>query len=91
MVRFADCPAAIVIGNIVPITLKPAPLVLAPVTDSAAPPVFETRSVCVVVVFTSMLPKLMEVTETAICAGAATVTVAEADFVVSATLVAFTV
>lgn len=64
---------------------------LAPVTVNRAPPVFETRRVCVVVVFTSMLPKLIEVTETAICAGAATVTVADADFVVSATLVAFTV
>ena len=56
------------------------------------PPVFEICTVFVEVVPATMLPKLKDVGVIAICAEAAvTVTVADADLVVSATLVAFTV
>ena len=62
------------------------------VTDRLDPPVFEMVSVRVEVVFAAILLKLIAVGETAICAGAVdTVTLAEADFVVSAALVTFTV
>ena len=61
-------------------------------TERLDPPVFETFKVCVELVFAAMLPKLREVGETAICAGVdVTVTLADADFVPSAALVAFTV
>lgn len=90
--RLADCPAGIVIGNVVATRLNPLPVTVAFVTERAVPPVLEICTVLVEVVPATMLPKLSDVGEIAICAGAAvTVTVAEADFVVSATLVAFTV
>lgn len=90
--RFTDWPAATEIGNVAPIRLKPVPVTVAFVTDMAVPPVFETLRVSVDVVPATILPKLSEVGDSVICAGeAATVTVADADFEVSATLVAFTV
>lgn len=92
MLRLALWPAGIEIGNVAPTRLNDAPATVAFVTDMAVPPVFETCTVNVDVVFTTMLPKLSAVGDNVICAGAAvTVTVAEADFVLSATLVAFTV
>ena len=90
--RFAVAPAAIVIGNVVPARLKPVPVTVAPVTDNDEPPVFESVMFSVEVVPATKLPKLSEVGETESCAGGnVTVTVAEADLVESAALVAVTV
>jgi hypothetical protein len=92
MLRLADPPAAMVIGKLAPTRLKPVPLTVAPDTERLDPPVFDNVSVCVEVLFAAMLLKLIVVGETAIWAAAvATETVADADFVESATLVAFTV
>jgi hypothetical protein len=90
--RLADCPARIEIGKVVLTRLNPLPVTVAFVTDRVVPPVLEIWTVLVDVVPATMLPKPRDVGEIAICAAAAvTVTVAEADFVLSATLVAFTV
>ncbi len=71
--------------------LNPLPLTAAPVTERFDPPVFDIFNVCVLLAFAAMLPKLIEVGDTEICAGVVvTVTLAEADFVASAALVAFT-
>jgi hypothetical protein len=80
-----------VIGKVAPTMLNPLPLTTALVTDKLDPPVFDKVSVWVDVVFDTILPKLIAVGETAICAAVVvTETVAEADFVLSATLVAVT-
>ena len=91
-VKFVAWPAGTEIGNVAPTRLNPVPATVALVTDIVVPPVFEICTGSVVDVFTTMLPKPRLVGDTAICAGdAVTVTVAEADFVLSATLVALTV
>jgi hypothetical protein len=90
--RFTDWPAATVFGNVVETRLNPVPVTVAPVTDIEVPPVLETLTVNVEVVPATILPKLSAVGVRVICAGGAvTVTVADADFVLSATLVACTV
>ena len=72
--------------------LNPLPLTAAFVTERFEPPVFVIFSACVLLVLAEMLPKLIDVGETVICAGVElTVTLAIADFVASAVLVAFTV
>jgi hypothetical protein len=43
--KFADCPAAIVIGNVPPEMLKAVPLTAALVTERFDPPVFDILSV----------------------------------------------
>jgi hypothetical protein len=95
IVRLADCPAPTAIGKVAPETLKPLlPVTLAAVTDKLVPPLFEIVTVCVEVVLATMLPKTRLVGEMAIWAAGAvteTVTLADADLVLSATLVAFTV
>jgi hypothetical protein len=89
---FADCPAPMVMGNAAPEILKALPLTVAAVTDRFDPPVFEIMSVWVELLFAVMLLKLNALGETAIVAAAlVAVIVADADFVVSAVLVAFTV
>jgi hypothetical protein len=86
-----EVPAAIVIGNVVPARLKPVPVTVAPVTDSDEPPLFEIVTFNVLELPLVMLPKLSELGATDSWAGAGfTVTVAVADFVASATLVALT-
>lgn len=71
--------------------LKPAPPMVALVTDRFDPPVFESLTVCVEVLFATVLGKVTVVGEIEICAGTAvTVTRAEADLVASAELVAVT-
>ena len=91
-VKFTDCPAATVIGKLAPEILNPFPLTDAEVTERLDPPVFDTFRVCVELVFAVRLPKLRVVGETAICGGVdVTVTLADADLVPSAALVAFTV
>ena len=70
---------------------KPVPPIVALVTDRFDPPVFESLTVCVEVLFATVLGNVTVVGETAIWAGTAvTVTSAEADFVESAELVAVT-
>ena len=88
----AELPAAIVIGNVDPARLKPVPVTVAPLTESEEPPVFESVMLSVEFVPATRLPKLSEVGDTESWPGAAvTVTVADADFVTSAALVAVTV
>ena len=71
--------------------LNPLPLTAALVTERFDPPVLDIFSVCVLLAFAAMLPKLIEAGDTETCAGVVvTVTLAEADFVASAALVAFT-
>ena len=90
-VRLAELPAGMLIGNDAPTRLKPVPVAVAPVTDSADPPVFESVMFRVEFVPVSKLPKFNEDGETESVPGAGfTVTVADADFVGSATLVAMT-
>lgn len=89
--RVVDWPAATVIGNVVATRLNPVPVTVAPVTDIEVPPVFDTWTDSVEVVPDTILPKFNAVGVMLICAAVVTVTVADADFVVSATLVAFTV
>jgi hypothetical protein len=82
-----------VIGKVVPITLNVLlPPMVALVTDRFDPPVFEILIVCVEVLFATVLGNVTVVGVIEICAGGAvTVTSAEADFVLSAALVAVTV
>jgi len=81
-----------VIGKVAPTMLKALPVTVALLTDKLDPPVFDKVNVWLEVVFTVMLLKLIDAGETAICAGVVlTVTVDDADFVVSAELVALTV
>jgi hypothetical protein len=90
--KLTDWPAATVIGNVAGTKLNPVPDTVAPVTDIEVPPLLETLKLRVEVVPATILAKLRAGGVTAICAGAAeTVTVAEADLVLSATLVALTV
>jgi len=93
MVTVADCPAARVKGSVVAVRLKTAaPLRLACDTVRPGPPVLVTTIACDDVVVAGMLLNVREAGETAITGGGRdTVTVAEADFVVSAMLVARTV
>jgi hypothetical protein len=91
-VSVAELPAATVNGNVAPTRLNPVPVTAALLTEKLVPPVFETVRFCVEVVFWTMLPNAIKADERAICAGAGvTVTVTEANFVLSATLVARTV
>jgi hypothetical protein len=80
-------------GNVGAVTLNTVePLTLACETVRVDPPELVTTSACDEVVVAGIVLKLTEVGETAITGDAlVTVTLAEADFVVSATLVAFTV
>lgn len=79
-------------GNVVVTRLNPVPVTVAPVIDMDVPPVFETCTGSVEVVPETMLPKFSAVGVIVIWAGGVvTVTVADADLVVSATLVAVTV
>jgi hypothetical protein len=89
----AKLPPAIVIGKLVPVTLKALlPPMFAPVTDRFDPPVFEILIVCVDVLFATVLGNVTVVGEIEICGGmAVTVRLADADFVLSAALVAVTV
>jgi hypothetical protein len=86
----ADCPGAIVIGNIALLVLNaPFPITVAAVNDKLLPPVFETITLCIDDVFAAKLPNDKEVGDTATCAGLeVTVTTTEADLVGSAALVA---
>lgn len=71
--------------------LKLVPPTVALVTDKFDPPVFEILTVCVEVLFATVLGYVTVVGETEIWAGTAvTVTSAEIDLVVSAELVAVT-
>ena len=88
----AELPPAMLIGNVEPARLKPVPVTVAPVTESDTPPVFDRVIFRVEFVPATKLPKLNEDGETESWAGAGfTVTVADADFAASATLVAVTV
>lgn len=79
-------------GNVVAMTLKVAPLRFACDSVRLDPPVLVTTIACDDVVVAAMLLKMMLVGETAIVGGSTvTVTEAEADLLVSATLVARTV
>lgn len=66
MERFAELPAAIAIGKLVPVELNPVPVTVAPVTVRAAPPGLEITNVFVNVVLTTILPKLIELGESEI-------------------------
>jgi hypothetical protein len=89
-VTLVDAPVATVNGNAGDVTLNTAPLTVACDTVRFAFPVLLTITACDDVVVAGMLLNVIEVGETPITAPV-TVTVAEADFVVSATLVALTV
>jgi hypothetical protein len=93
MVTVPDWPAFRLKGRAVDTTLKTVePLTFACETVRVDPPVLVTTIACDEVVVAGMLLKVIEVGDTAIVGGGVvTVTVAEADFVLSATLVARTV
>jgi hypothetical protein len=84
-------PAAIVVGKLSPVALKTPPAKLAAVTVTDPVPVFESVTVWLAVFPIKMLPNEMLVGATLNSWVAVTVTVAEAVFVVSATLFAVTV
>jgi hypothetical protein len=89
--KVAELPGPIAIGNVEPARLKPVPVAVAPVTESDDPPVFESVMFSVEDVPATRLPKPSELGVTDNCAGAGfTFTVADADLLISATLVAVT-
>ena len=91
MLKATDCPALTVNGSAGAITLKAAPVTLAWETVRFEPPVLLTTVANDDVVVAGMLLKVNAVGDIAITGGGTvTVTVADADFVVSATLVALT-
>jgi hypothetical protein len=84
-------PAAIDAGNVRPVALKTPPVKLAAETVTDPVPVLERVTFWVAVLDVRTLPKAMLVGDALSSCVALTVTVAEADLVVSATLFAVTV
>jgi hypothetical protein len=86
-------PAAIANGRVKPVALKTPPVKFAADTVTEVEPVFESVTVWLAGLVVKTFPNEMLVGETlSNCVAAElTVTVADADFVLSATLVAFTV